>query len=723
MINTEIYLEDYRLDLSKDLSTEYTYAIDDIQDFSSRNTNFSKTITLPGNAVNNKLFGHIFDFNNANFYNESADNVGYNFNASKAASCVIYVDKIQIFKGILRLLEITIDRGTIEYECAVFGELGGFVSAVGNKKIEELDFSAYDHQWSRDNIVNSWEQASGTTASGYGYYYPLIDYGQYSENNKRDWKVGAFRPALFVREYMDKIITGAGYTYTSDFFDSNLFKRLIIPNNQKNFGTQKAYNFQRRNDSYSFTEADGTTKLIPMSISEITQNYTPNAQFTQFTYTGTSFTGTFECDIRLSWFKNSSIPFHFDVLVNGTAINSFSWESSSSATPIVHELSVSGNITLNTNDVVSFRFRQDVATDFGLIVQIGQGLFKIKTASLTFVDYQLGDNIDINATCIPRGIFQKDFVASIVKMFNLYIVEDATKEKHLNIIPWIDYYQHTANFLQINDLEEELKIDNTDLLLLDDPSGQNLDWSYKVDRNKPFKIKPMSELNGRYFEYKYKQDGDFYNDDYFKRYSIGYADYLEDTGFEFANDKQTLEIIFAATPLVGYTGEDKIFPTIFHKSNTQNNPSEDRTEHVIRIMQVRKITGVHSWHIRNSNGNLGSALTSYGYAGHLDNPNTPLADINFGVPTELYFNITTDYPSANLYNAFWSEYINEIIDKDSKLLTCNIYLKTTDIYSLDFSKLIYIDGSLWRLNKVIDFNPNVPDSTKCEFLKVIELTY
>jgi hypothetical protein len=723
MINTEIYLEDYRLDLNQDLSTEYTYAIDDIQDFSSRNTNFSKTITLPGNAVNNKLFGHIFDFNNANFYNESADNVGYNFNASKAANCVIYVDKIQIFKGILRLLEITIDRGTIEYECAVFGELGGFVSAVGNKKIEELDFSEYDHQWSRDNIVNSWEQASGTTASGYGYYYPLIDYGQYSENNKRDWRVGAFRPALFVREYMDKIITGAGYTYTSAFFDSNLFKRLIIPNNQKNFGTQKAYNFQRRNDSYTFTQADGTTKLIPMSISEITQNYTPNAQFTQFTYTGTSFTGNFECDIRLSWLKNSSIPFHFDVLVNGTAINSFSWESSSSATAIVHELSVSGNITLNTNDVVSFRFRQDAATNFQLIVQIGQGLFRIKSASLTFVDYNLGDNIDINATCIPRGIFQKDFFSSIVKMFNLYVVEDATKEKHLNIIPWIDYYQQTANFLQINDLEEELKIDNTDLLLLDDPSGLNLDWSYKVDRNKPFKIKPMSELNGRYFEYKYKQDADFYNEDYFKRYSIGYADYLEDTGFEFANDKQTLEIIFAPTPLVGYTGEDKIFPTIFRKTNTQNNPSEDRTEHVIRIMQVRKITGVSNWHIKNSNGNLGSALTSYGYAGHLDNPNIPTADINFGVPNELFFNITTDYPTANLYNAFWSEYINEIIDKDSKLLTCNIYLKTTDIYSLDFSKLIYIDGSLWRLNKVIDFNPNVPDSTKCEFLKVIELTY
>lgn len=99
---TEIYIEDNRLDLSKDLSNEYTYAIDDITDFASRNTNFSKTIILPGNAVNNKLFGHIFEFNSANFYNALENNVGYNFNASKSASCVIYIDKIQIFKGIIR---------------------------------------------------------------------------------------------------------------------------------------------------------------------------------------------------------------------------------------------------------------------------------------------------------------------------------------------------------------------------------------------------------------------------------------------------------------------------------------------------------------------------------------------------------------------------------------------------------------------------------------------
>jgi len=724
---TEIYIENNRLDLTKDISSEFTYAIDDIQDFASRNTNFSKTIILPGNAINNKLFGHIFEFSSSNFYNDSADNVGYNFNAAKTADCVIYVDKIQLFKGILRLLEITIDRGTIEYECVVFGELGGFVSAINNHKLEELDFSVYDHQWNIANITGSWEQASGTTASGMGYYYPLIDYGQVSHSQnqnhpKRDWSIKAFRPALFVREYLDKIITNSGYTYEASFFDTDLFKRLVIPNNQKSFSRLKNYNFQRRNASYTFTEADGTFKLFPLTISELTQNYTPNGTSTEFTYTGTSFTGQYETDIRLFWQKNSSIPFHFDILINNVLVGTHSWESSSTPTPILFELQSTGNITLNTNDVIKFQFRQDIANDFELTVQVGQGLVKIKTPGLVPVDFAFQDMIEINQS-IPKGIFQRDFVASIIKMFNLYVIEDTTKEKHLRIVPFIDFYTTTANFLQVNDLEEELLVDNLELLLLDDNSASHIDWTYKVDRSKAIKLKPMSELNGRYFEFKYKSDVDYYNEIYAKRFAYGYGDYIEDTGYEFANDKQTNEIIFAATPLVGYSGEDKVFSTIFKLSNTQNTQSEDPIDHNIRIMQIRKITDVTQWHIKNGNTNISGALTYYSYAGHLDEPDAPTADINFGVPNEIFFTLPVNYPTANLFNGFWSDYVAEITDKDSKLLTCYVYLKITDIYGLDFSKLIYIDGALWRLNRVIDYNPTNPESTKCEFLRVIELTY
>jgi hypothetical protein len=309
----------------------------------------------------------------------------------------------------------------------------------------------------------------------------------------------------------------------------------------------------------------------------------------------------------------------------------------------------------------------------------------------------------------------------------LYVTETPNKSKHLVITPYSEYYLNQYASFTDNLLEVEgtdlLVPDTGDFLLIDqDVAGVAiLDWTNKMDRSKPIRVKPMAELNGRYFEYKYKSDGDFYNDQYLKKYGIGYGDFIEDTGFEFANDVQKAEIIFAATPLVGYNGQEKVFPTIFKLSNAN---VEDQTEHVIRIMQAKKIEGLtHTWHIRTDFGNAGSALHVYGYAGHLDDPDNPLADINFGAPKELFFEITTGYPAANLFNSQWSEYVAEITDKDSKLLSANIMLNPIDVFQLDFRRLVYIDGNLWRLNRVIDFNPNSNESTKCEFLKVINLTY
>lgn len=692
-MRTEIYIEDNKLDLYKDISAEFTYNIDDVKDFSARNTNFSKTIVIPGNATNNKLFGHIFEFGSANFHNPTADNVGYNFNAAKSASCVIYVDKIQMFKGVIRLLEIIVDNGSIEYECAVFGELGGLISAIGIRKLEDLDFSAYNHAWTRDNVVNSWDQASGTTASGMGYFYPLIDYGQVSHNNKLNFEIGAFRPALFVREYMKKIIEDAGYTWSSTFFDTNLFKRLVIPNNQKFLSNSSDIAFY---GLFNVTNINGTypgsptaRPLLPMGTVVNTGFFTLSNSNTRFTYTGAA---------------NISIKFSFNAVGNtddNTTINIRKNGTTQTQLLIPEgDFNISAGetayVNLVTNDYIEFQLDWDGYTaSNSLDIFFDSFDVRFKTSAAQSVPLGLGETIIINNT-IPRGIFQKDFFSSVIKMFNLYVTEDTNRGKHLKIEPYIDFYD-------FNNI---------------------LNWTNKVDRSKPYRIKPMSELNGRYFEFKYKTDADFYNESYSKKYSEGYADYIEDTGFDFATDKQTAELIFASSPLVGYPGVDKIMTGIYKITNTQNTQSEDQIDSVIRIMQVRKITGVTSWHIKDTGGgNIGSSLTAYGYGGHLDDPDAPTSDINFGAPKEIFFTLVTDYPSANLFNGYWSEYIAEITDKNSKLLTCNIRLNDVDIYNLDFAKPIWIDGSLWRLNKVIDYNPMVDDTTKCEFLKVIEKSY
>jgi hypothetical protein len=346
----------------------------------------------------------------------------------------------------------------------------------------------------------------------------------------------------------------------------------------------------------------------------------------------------------------------------------------------------------------------------------GSLTFTTDASQLTPINY--GEAISMNST-LPKGIFQKDFFASIVKMFNLYVVEDPNREKHIIIKPYIEFYDFDGqSLLALDDFNSLLNINLSDHLMITDGVINYIDWTYKVDRSKPFKLKPMSELNGRYFEYKYKNDADYYNDQYQKKYSESYGSVIEDTGFDFAKDKQTAEVIFAPSPLVGYNNEDKIYTTIFKL----NNNVEDVTEHVIRILQAKKITGVTSYAVKNSTTTLAN-LTTYGYAGHLDDPADPESDLNFGTPNELYFKLNTAYPIANLFNAYWSEYVAEITDKDSRLLTLFLYLKAKDIYSLDFSKLIMIDGGLWRLNNISDYNPMDIGITKAEFLKVIETTY
>jgi hypothetical protein len=683
MISTEIYIEEQKIDLLQDISTEFTYAIDDVSEFGSRNTSYSKTISIPGTANNNLVFGYIFELNNANFTDNTLPNVGYNFNVTKQANCKIFIDKVQIFKGTLRILEIVIDKETIEYQCSVVGELGGFINQLGNRRLEDLDFSAYNHTYSVANISSSWDNAGGS-----GYYYPLIDYGNVSTGvngvAKKDFQYTTFRPALYVKEYIQKIFAGTDYTFDCSFFNTALFNRLIIPHNQTNITASN-------NTSFSATANNRTMNLTsePYVRYTITTagSFTADAFGEVFTYTGSSISTSIR--VTLSGFVNSFNPSNsnFSVILrkNGVPIGSQDFDASIRRI-IACDFTVD-NITFVNTDYIQVEILGTL-----MEVEIFTGNLTITTAKPTLVQINLGENIKINET-IPRGIFQRDFFLSIVKMFNLYVYENKFNDKELVISPYVDFYPEV--------------------------SANAEDWTNKIDRAKPFSIKPMSEINARYYNYKFKPDNDFYGENYRKKYTEGYGDFIYDTEFDFVKETDTLEVIFAASTLFQATGQDKVFPAIYKKSNTNN--AEDRMDSIIRIMQVKKITEVSSWNIMNGATVLAS-YTSYGYAGHLDDPINPTNDINFGAPKEIQFSPNT-YPSTNVFNAYHSPYIAEITSKDSKLLTCFGLLDIIDIFNLDFSKYVFIDGVLFRLNKVENFNPMEYNTTKLSFLKVIETQY
>ena len=719
---TEILVENSRLDIFEDIGLELNLAIDDIKDFSSRNTTYSKTITVPGNANNNKIFGHIYSLTSANNYgvNNDSPSVGYNFDPTKQTNAKIFVNKIQVFKGVLRLLEIKIINGQIEYECAVFGELGGFASAIANKTLEDQEFSNYFQQynqaWNDTNIVNSWD------ASGTGIAFPLIDYGlckHPSTGSGNDYHMDAFRPAFFLHEMLDKIIDYSGYTYTSDFFNTNFFRSLIIPNNFANLEQVVSNLLDAQSTNVTIV---GTDELLTFNSSTLNQ-FTVTGSNT-FTFTGTSGTlGVFSLVGYGTIAATSSV--NVRVYQNTTVIGSYTLGANNNQ-PTYFAFNQLINATLANGDT----FKIQIINATG-----GSPAFTFTSDLLNF-DFNSESLIPLQATfggtlnmpdLLPKGILQKDLFISICRMFNLYVYEDRSKDKHINIEPFIDFYQIGGGFIKLDDFGDLLLHgepgDSTGLVLLEDPVSNAIDWSDKVDYSQEVSIKPMSELNARFYDFQYTEDDDFYNDGYNKKYSESYGDRKEDTGFQFTQDRTNIDIIFSPSVLVKRFGDDKLAASILDKSDQV----EERRDSNIRIMQFKKVTGVTSYRLKQpsaqGNANVGSALTAYGFAGHLDHPTTPTTDINFGVPKELLFSLSVQYPSANLFTAFWGDYLAEIIAKDSKLLSCYLYLDLQDIYSLDFAKLILIDGALFRLNKVNDFNPSVPKTTQVELLRVIELTY
>lgn len=683
---TELFIEGNRVDISSDISMLLTFAIDDIKDFASRQTAFSKTIVAPGTSRNNKLFGHIFETGISNTYDPDAKNVGYNFNASKSARCYVFQNNLQAFKGTVRLLEIVKDNGRIEYELALNGELTTLSVTLSSGFLADLDFSEYNINYTVGNIAASWDNTPGS-----GVYFPLIDYGNYSID-KHDWQVKTFRPALYVKEYIDKMFAAANFRYTAPLFETDRFKRLVIPHSQKVL-------LGRVSRVLTSNITTGHPDMLNSGLG-IALNNVPWDDYIAggFTYSGGVFTytqatplvTTLEFKFNGQRFSSTAGEFYIDIRKNGVIIATttiptfpvnigFTWLSQV-------------NVSLVTNDTLSATFRYGgIGND--LVVSVTPDSYmrmNSSTPELLPVDYN--QLITIN-DALPQNVRQVDFLSSIVKLFNLYVYEDRFDERMILMAPFVDFYP-----------------------------GEAIDWTYKMDRSQPIRIKPLSEINSKIYNFNYRDDSDYYNDVYKKRYNQGYGSHIYDSQFEFASQTNKLELIFAATPLVGYLNEEKVYSTIFKRTGPDTAPVEEQVDSVIRILQTKKIGGVSNWQIKNGEATLGT-YTAYGYAGHFDDPDAPANDLNFGILKELFFKLSTGNLINTQFNVYWAAYMAEITDKDSKLLTAKFYLQPKDIFQLDFSTFIVIDNVLFRLNKITDYNASNPDVCTVELLKVINTRY
>ena len=228
MQKEELYINNERVELLESLNPNLTFNIADIAKPDQRKSDFSKTIKLPASKKLRKIFENIFEVN--------IDL--QTFNPNLKTDVLYLVDGEINLDGYLQLKKINIlDNDDIVFECTIIGRIGNFINDLGTKELTDLDFTALNHTYNKTEQTNTWNYPLTTD-----YAYPMVNYDiNYAGQPFTEvWNVEDFYPAITAKKYIDNIFEDAGYTYTSNFFNSTYFENLIIPFSSKNFALTEA---------------------------------------------------------------------------------------------------------------------------------------------------------------------------------------------------------------------------------------------------------------------------------------------------------------------------------------------------------------------------------------------------------------------------------------------------------------------------------------------------
>jgi hypothetical protein len=721
MNNVRLVCGGYSVDLPTDFGIQINKSIADIREPESRSSDWTKTFTLPGTKTNNKLFTHLFDLN-LSIRNTTSTNFSPDFNPNLKADALLTVDEVTQIEGFIRLLSIKVnDLNQIEYECSMHGQLADLTAKIADSKLSDLDFTEYNHIMNDTNIFNSWDTSIIKNSSGYvnfsggapigeGYVYTWLDNGRYPDYST--FQTDDMSVCLYAKNIVDKIFSGAGYTYTSgSFFNTAQFRRLVVPCPTQ-FPVLPEAEIQSR--QFLVQKSSGQTITIPQKITFQTEISDPSNQFntttSEFTVGKTGQYDLFIYNISTlavtfsSFYPTgTSIFFNciYSIYVNGIRIAVRNGQSQTETTKtgtynitFDETIMVAEAAKLNSGDVVSILLDN---------IQVSEPPFPSSkliasansVSSYSFIQNsgtkfynQIVDEVGYGNTLDFSGFFseetkQAEFLRWIFRMFNLY-VEPTEIDKNLVILPREEFYTNTVK-----------------------------DWTKKRDLSQPLDIIPMGELEAGKYIFTHQEGDDEGNKEYKSDYNRIYGDRQIFIENDFVKDEKKIETGFGASILNSFPKDDKTLTYIDNGDNLNFNTGK------IRILQYAALSCnpylVYNGKVRVLGG-TSTNKTKYPYTGHLDNPKTPTSDINYGMPRFIGIPAGTEMTNNNLFNAYWSKYMSEIIDKDSKIVRGHFYLTPADMEKLSFRDLYFFDGNYFRLNKIEDYDPINPSVNICEFL-------
>jgi len=715
------------LDTFPNETLEMNISFAEIQDITKKNSTYSKQFNLPGSKRNNDIFNYFFEFSSTFI----------DFNPKLKFEAEILYNGYEILTGYIRLNAVNINKTSKVYNITFYNGVGDLASNIKDKFLYDLDLSSLSHPMSTEVYLKSQVDPNlnllytGSTGYSYedgrtfwglyniGYNYdtsgntiptetPLLEFRTKPVSSGNTFSFSGtpvndfyLKPSIQIKELYSQIVNQAGYNVESSFFDTSYFEKFYLPlkftrdSVYTTGGEQVCYNFFNDFGGVAFSAQPDPSSGVTCN------NFNFSANTTTFVipaqYTGNyNFSFKFVADVVYSTCPGPDLV--IDIIANGLTYNMLTYNMCDDNNPGNYQgVEFTGGAIVPITGATNVSFNINGG---GINNYLTFDFFTLSAPNI------LSGNFNYANEFPPNDYKQIDFITSVNKMFNLLVIPSPDRPKTLIVEPIIDYIG----------------------------KGDIIDWTGRVDYDSTMIVEPTTNyINGTVF-FNNRLDKDFGNQQFNISSNRIFGTENVRLSQEFKDNIIRIEGLFSSSvdiTIIGTTLEPDItIPNMAAVKTKEINGLSKLLFEPFRILPKTIFRGLTYPSENYSNGGV-NLLTYFIQNNELDR--FQLLNRFTTYPFNYNeFSHYTNYNSRDFFDAnesafpyaydmvdvYYSDYLNDLISNENKILKLKIFLEPYEVAGLYFNEKILIENNYYRVNKI---NYNLIEPGLCD-VELVKLT-
>lgn len=668
MQKIELYIQGQRVELFKDESITITESIQNVKDIEKVFTAFTQSFSVPASKTNNKIFKHYYNFD-----------IVEGFDARKKVAATIELNSMPFQTGKIKLEGVDMKNNKPHtYRITFFGDIVDLKDKLGEKKLSDLDFTAYNLGYGPSTVET---KLTTSESSSNHIIAPLITHSQrlffnsdgsseQPDDGNLKWFSGGgshihgvkwneLKYAIRVNKIIEQIETDLDLEFSSDFFKNTSlpeFDHLFLWLHRK---------------SGAVEDLSGTINKITSQVNTWTpENTSPLVNITNTTLTINA--GTVGRTNRLELRMGTPIGGVYDIEILRDGQSVYKRTDIANATLINDDEEdfdpLDGDYTVFISSVDEITFSTLLQWSITVATVNPNTPAEIRGYSAAPFTTNTFFTFNINKQMPDMKII--DFLTGLFKLFNLtaFVENDVIQVKPLD-----DFYSNPT----IYDITEFVDVNSSKV----DVALPYREIEFKFKDTKTFLANKFGELNNR--EWGSTRFSDGQNDLAGQLYKVeapfGHLLYerlsdvnggaLKNIQWGYNVDKS--QNAYLGSPLLFYPVYTNTGGISFVDSVDDNNVADDH----------KQITNV----------NLPSNTPTF-------NSSTNAHQLNYSPEQNEYTGDTTF--NKTLYQEYYSSYIADVFNSKTRLTKLKAYLPLKILLNYNLGDTFVVAGNAYKINSI-----------------------